>query len=57
MRQENITLKNVEISELFDRIKEHFQEIELDIIQEEKQKDYALNILSILHKMIKKFPR
>jgi hypothetical protein len=29
MRQENITLKNVEISELFDRIKEHFQEIEL----------------------------
>ena len=29
MRQENITLKNVEISELLDRIKERLQEIEL----------------------------
>jgi hypothetical protein len=40
MRQEHITLKNVEISELFDRIKKHLQEIELDIIHEENQKDY-----------------
>ena len=40
MRQEHITLKNVEISELFDRIKKHLQEIELDIIHEDKQKDY-----------------
>jgi hypothetical protein len=40
MRQEHITLKNVEISELFDRIKKHLQEIELDIIHEETQKDY-----------------
>ncbi|MGA9296440.1 MAG: hypothetical protein WBV72_03435, partial [Nitrososphaeraceae archaeon] len=40
MRQEHITLKNVEISQLFDRIKEHLQEIKLDIIHEEKEKDY-----------------
>jgi hypothetical protein len=38
MRQEHITLKNVEISQLFDRIKEHLEEIKLDIIHEEKQK-------------------
>jgi hypothetical protein len=40
MRQEHVTLKNVEISELYDRIKKHLQEIELDIIYEEKEKDY-----------------
>lgn len=40
MRQEHVTLKNVEISQLFDRIKEHLQEIKLDIIHEEKEKDY-----------------
>ena len=40
MRQEHITLKNVDISKLFERIKKHLQEIELDIIHEEKQKDY-----------------
>jgi hypothetical protein len=40
MRQEHVTLKNVEISKLFDLIKKHLQEIELDIIHEEKQKDY-----------------
>ena len=40
MRQEHVTLKNVEISELFDRIKNHLQEIKLDIIHEEKEKDY-----------------
>jgi len=40
MRQEHVTLKNVEISELFDRIKKHLQEIKLDIIHEEKEKDY-----------------
>lgn len=40
MRQEHVTLKNVEISELFDRIKQHLQEIKLDIIHEEKEKDY-----------------
>ena len=32
MRQEHVTLKNVEISELFDLIKKHLVEIELDII-------------------------
>jgi hypothetical protein len=40
MRQEHVTLKNVEISQLFDRIKEHLQEIKLDIIHEEKEKDF-----------------
>ena len=40
MRQEHVTLKNVEISQLFDRIKEHLREIKLDIIHEEKEKDF-----------------
>ena len=40
MRQEHVTLKNAEITQLFDGIKKHLQEIELDIIHEEKQKDY-----------------
>ena len=40
MRQEHVTLKNVEISQLFDRIKKHLQEIKLDIIHEEKYQDY-----------------
>ena len=40
MRQEHVTLKNVEISELFDRIKKHLQEIKLDIIFEENKEDY-----------------
>ena len=40
MRQEHVTLKNVEISQLFDRIKEDLQEIKLDIIHEEKVKDF-----------------
>jgi hypothetical protein len=40
MRQEHVTLKNVEISQLFDRIKEHLQEIKLDIIHEEKEGDF-----------------
>ena len=40
MRQEHVTLKNVEISELFDSIKKHLEEIKLDIIYEEKEKDY-----------------
>ena len=40
MRQEHVTLKNVEISQLFDRIKEHLLEIKLDIIAEEKEKDF-----------------
>ena len=40
MRQEHVTLKNVEISELFDSIKKHLVEIELDIIYEGKEKDF-----------------
>lgn len=40
MRQEHVTLKNVEISQLFDRIKKHLQEIKLDIIHEETYENY-----------------
>ena len=40
MRQEHVTLKNVEISKLFELIKKHLQEIKLDIIHEEKHQDY-----------------
>jgi hypothetical protein len=40
MRQEHVTLKNVEISELFDRIKKYLQEIKLDIIHEETYENY-----------------
>jgi hypothetical protein len=40
MRQEHVTLKNVEIKRLFDLIKKHLQEIELDIIHEETHENY-----------------
>lgn len=40
MRQEHVTLQNVEISQLFDLIKKHLQEIELDIIHEETHENY-----------------
>ena len=35
MRQEHVTLKNVEVERLFELIKKHLQEIKLDIIHEE----------------------
>jgi hypothetical protein len=40
MRQEHVSLKNVEISELYDRIKKHLEEIKLDVIYEEKDEDF-----------------
>jgi len=40
MRQEHVTLQNVEVKQLFDLIKKHLQEIELDIIHEETQENY-----------------
>ena len=35
MRQEHVTLKNVEVERLFELIKKHLQELKLDIIHEE----------------------
>jgi hypothetical protein len=40
MRQEHVTLKNVEIKQLFNLIKKHLQEIKLDIIHEETTENY-----------------
>jgi hypothetical protein len=40
MRQEHVTLKNVEINQLFELIKKHLQEIKLDIIHEEKEENF-----------------
>src|SRR5918995_5811938 len=40
MRQEHVNLKNVEIKRLFDLIKKHLQEIELDIIHEATRENY-----------------
>ena len=40
MRQEHVTLYNVQISELYDRIKEYLKGLKLDIVQEEKDEDY-----------------
>jgi len=42
MRQEHVNLKNVEISKLFDLIKKHLQEIELDIIHEKNKKTIGI---------------
>ncbi|MGB7632222.1 MAG: hypothetical protein WBL68_00730 [Nitrososphaeraceae archaeon] len=41
MRQEHVTLKNVEIERLFELIKKHLQEIKLDIIHEETESPTA----------------
>ena len=40
MRQEHVTLQNVEISQLYDLIKKHLEELELDIIHEETHENY-----------------
>ena len=40
MRQEHVTLKNVQVKQLFELIKKHLQEIELDIIHEETAENY-----------------
>ena len=40
MRQEHVTLKNVEVKQLFELIKKHLQEIKLDIIHEETEENY-----------------
>ena len=39
-RQEHVTSHNVQISQLYDLIKEYLKELKLDIIHEEKDEDY-----------------
>ena len=40
MRQEHVTLQNVEVSQLYDQIKKYLQGLKLDIIHEEKEENY-----------------
>jgi hypothetical protein len=40
MRQEHVTLHNVQFSQLYDLIKEYLKGLKLDIIHEEKDEDY-----------------
>ena len=40
MRQEHVTLQNVEVSQLYERIKQYLQQLKLDIIHEEKIENY-----------------
>ena len=40
MRQEHITLQNVDVSRLYDEIKKYLQGIKLDIISEEKMDNF-----------------
>jgi hypothetical protein len=40
MRQEHVTLYDMQISQLYDRIKEYLKGLKLDIIHEEKDEDY-----------------
>ena len=40
MRQEHVTLQNVEVSQIYDRIKKYLQDLKLDIIHEEKIENY-----------------
>ena len=39
-RQEHVTSHNVQISQLYDLIKDYLKELKLDIIHEEKDEDY-----------------
>ena len=40
MRQEHVTLQNVDVSRLYDEIKKYLQGIKLDIISEEKMENF-----------------
>jgi len=44
MRQEHVTLKNVDVSRLYDQIKKYLQELKLDIIYEGKEEDTYWNL-------------
>ncbi|HEY7110031.1 MAG TPA: hypothetical protein VH415_11405 [Nitrososphaeraceae archaeon] len=40
MRQEHVTLQNVDVSKLYDQIKKYLQDLKLDIIHEDKAENY-----------------
>ena len=40
MRQEHVTLHDVDVSQLYDRIRAYLKDIKLDIIHEEKEENY-----------------
>jgi len=40
MRQEHVTLQNVDVSQLYSQIKKYLQDKKLDIIHEEKEENY-----------------
>jgi len=40
MRQEHVTLHDVEVSQLYDRIRNYLKDKKLDIISEEKEEDF-----------------
>ena len=40
MRQEHVTLQDVDVSQLYDEIKKYLKDIKLDIIHEEKEESY-----------------
>ena len=40
MRQEHVSLQNVQVSQLYDLIKKYLQDLKLEIIHEEKYENY-----------------
>ena len=40
MRQEHVTLQEVDVSQLYDQIKKYLKDLNLDIIHEEKEENY-----------------
>jgi hypothetical protein len=40
MRQEHVTLQDVDVSRLYDQIKKYLKDLKLDIIHEEKEENY-----------------
>ena len=40
MRQEHVTLQDVDVSQLYDQIKKYLKNLKLDIIYEEKEENY-----------------
>ena len=39
MRQEHVTLQDVDVSQLYDEIKKYLKDLKLDIIHEEKEEN------------------
>ncbi|MFL6320285.1 MAG: hypothetical protein ACJ72Q_07415 [Nitrososphaeraceae archaeon] len=40
MRQEHVTLQNIEVQQLYDQIKKYLRDLKLDIIHEEKEENF-----------------